>query len=145
MSRTRLRTREVMATTMTSGFPWLNVSDETTRAGRILVVVKSVNGKATRTTSPRLKAVINGVLEVVPKAEGFFSGSQSRHIVARKMNQGRQIPQEFPLFLRLQRFYGSFNHFQSHAINIADLSTRSNVEIIQRVANAALGGVCVSP
>jgi hypothetical protein len=150
---TRLGIREVMATTMMSGFSWLKTSDETTRAGRILVVVRSVKGKATRTTSPRLKTVIDGVLGVVPEAERPFSGSQASDIFFRKTDQRRQVPKKLPLFFRLQGSNSSFNHFQGHEINIPHLGKQINAGIAQRspdgwrpgVVNAALGGTCVSP
>jgi hypothetical protein len=51
-----------------------------TRAGRVLVVVRSVKGKATRTTSPRLKAVIDRVFGVIPEGKGFFGGLQPGNI-----------------------------------------------------------------
>ena len=111
---------------MISGFTWLKTSDEITRAGRILVVVRSVNGKATRTTSPRLKTVIDSVLRIVPKSERLFGRSKAEKIILGKMNQGRQVTQELPLFLRFQRPDGFFNHFQSHVINITHPTLQIN-------------------
>ncbi len=73
---------DVTAAKIMSGLLRLNRSDETTRAGLILVVVKSVKGKETRTMSPLLKGVINGVLRIVPKREGFLRGFQTSHVVA---------------------------------------------------------------
>jgi plasmid stabilization system protein ParE len=44
-----------------------------TTAGRFLLVLWSVNGNGTRTTSPNSKTVIDGIVLVVPNLfEGFF-------------------------------------------------------------------------
>jgi hypothetical protein len=45
---------EEMAATSTSPLVAFKASEDTTKAGRCLVLVKSVNGKATRIMSPRL-------------------------------------------------------------------------------------------
>ena len=42
------------------------------------------------------------------------------------MNQGRQIPKEFPLFLRLHGSNGFLNCFQRHKLTIYDLKTQIN-------------------
>ncbi len=63
-------------------------SEEMTKAGRTLVVVRSVKGKATKTTSPFLKVVINGVFGVIPEGEGFFGGFQTGPVLFGKADQG---------------------------------------------------------
>ena len=47
-------TCDVIAATRTSSRVELNTSDESTKAGRCLVLLKSVNGNGTKTMSPRL-------------------------------------------------------------------------------------------
>ena len=47
-------------------------SEEITKAGRTLELVRSVKGKATSTTSPFLKVVINRIFRIVPESERLF-------------------------------------------------------------------------
>ena len=61
---------EVMAATRQSSVARWYRSDESTTAGRCLLVLRSVNGNGTRTTSPRLQSVVGPILRVVPESEG---------------------------------------------------------------------------
>jgi len=90
-------------------------SEETTRAGLVLVVLKSVKGKATRTTSPRLKSVIYRVVGVVPEGKGFFGRLQAGTVFGGK-EDGGQIPQELSLFLGLELSKSFFNSFECHIL-----------------------------
>ena len=80
---------EVIPAKTTSNPDCWKESKEITNAGRTLEVVRSVNGKATSTTSPFLKVVIHGVFGVVPEGEGFFGGLQPGQIFLGKTDKGR--------------------------------------------------------
>src|SRR5439155_1369536 len=46
-----------------------NRSGERTNAGRCFVALRSVKGNGTRTTSPWLKLIVDGILGIVPELE----------------------------------------------------------------------------
>jgi hypothetical protein len=67
---------EVMAARTRSDVASLKESGDTTKAGRLLAVLRSVNGKETRTMSPRLKLVVDGIGRVIPEIETLFGSFQ---------------------------------------------------------------------
>ena len=70
-----------MAATTRSGRTVFDRSGERTKAGRCFMALRSVNGNGTRTTSPWLKLVVNGILGVVPKLERRLGGFEPGDIV----------------------------------------------------------------
>lgn len=67
---------------MTSAWVVLKASPEMITAGRCFVVVKSVKGNGSRTTSPGLQGVIDGVVRILPELEGRLSEFQKREVLS---------------------------------------------------------------
>ena len=91
---------EVMAATRQSSVARWYRSDESTTAGRCLLVLRSVNGNGTRTTSPRLQSVVGPILRVVPESEGRLGKVQPGLLFGGQGEHGLQSEQHFPLSLR---------------------------------------------
>src|SRR5439155_26457780 len=62
-------TCEVIAASTRSGRILFNRSGERTDAGSCFVALRSVKGKGTRTTSPWLKLIVDGIVGIVPELE----------------------------------------------------------------------------
>src|SRR5439155_27179295 len=67
---------EVIATTTRSCIWSLKASGEITSAGRRFEELRSVNGNGTRTMSPRLQRVVNGIGWIVPELEALLRSLQ---------------------------------------------------------------------
>ena len=91
---------EVMAATRQSSVARWYRSEESTTAGRCLLVLRSVNGNGTRTTSPRLQGVVGGILSVVPEGESRLGEVEPVHLFRGQGEHGRESGQHFPLSLR---------------------------------------------
>src|SRR5216117_1447409 len=87
-------TCEVIAATTRSGRVLFNLSGERTNAGRCFVALRSVNGKGTRTTSPWLKLVVDGILGVVPELKRRLGRFEPSDIVRLNFQIRRQIVKE---------------------------------------------------
>jgi hypothetical protein len=79
-----------------------NLSGERTNAGRCFVALRSVNGKGTRTTSPWLKLVVDGILGVVPELERRLGRFEPSDIVRLNFQMRRQIMKEPYLVAHIQ-------------------------------------------
>jgi len=77
-----------MNATSTS-LPW--GSGDAITPGRTFRAVKSVKGKGSKTTSPALQGVIDGVVRILPEVEGRFGQLQRREICGGKLQQPRQL------------------------------------------------------
>ena len=91
-----------MAATTRSGRTLFNLSGERTNPGRCFTELRSVNGKGTRTTSPWLKLVVDGILGVVPELERRLGGFEPRDIVRLNFQMRRQIMKEPYLVVHIQ-------------------------------------------
>jgi hypothetical protein len=77
-------------------------SGERTNAGRCFMALRSVNGKGTRTTSPWLKLVVDGILGVVPELERRLGGFEPGDVVRLNLQMRRQIVKEPHLVVHIQ-------------------------------------------
>ena len=93
---------DVIAATTRSGRTLFDRSGERTKAGRCFMALRSVNGNGTRTTSPWLKLVVNGILGVVPKLEGRLGGFEPGDIIRLNFQMRRQIVKELHLVAHIQ-------------------------------------------
>jgi len=93
---------DVIAATTRSGRTLFDRSGERTKAGRCFMALRSVNGNGTRTTSPWLKLVVNGILGVVPKLERRLGGFEPGDIVRLNFQMRRQIVKEPHLVPHIQ-------------------------------------------
>jgi hypothetical protein len=66
------------------------------------MALRSVNGKGTRTTSPWLKLVVDGILGVVPELERRLGGFEPGDIVRLNFQMRRQIVKEPHLVVDIQ-------------------------------------------
>ena len=66
------------------------------------MALRSVNGKGTRTTSPWLKLVVDGILGVVPELERRLGGSEPGDVVWLNFQMRRQIVKEPHLVVYIQ-------------------------------------------
>lgn len=69
---------------------------------RLLMALRPVNENGTRTTSPWLKLVVNGILGVVPKLERRLGGFEPGDIVRLNFQIRRQIVKEPHLVPHIQ-------------------------------------------
>jgi hypothetical protein len=95
-------TCEVTAATMRSGRILFSRSGERTNAGRCFIALRSVNGKGTRTTSPWLKLVVDGILGVVPELERRLGGFEPGDIIRLNFQMRWQIVKEPHLVVHIQ-------------------------------------------
>jgi len=72
---------DVIATTTKSGRVSFKRSGEMINPGRCLMALRSVNGNGTRTTSPCLKVVVDGIFGIVPEFERRLRRFEPRNIV----------------------------------------------------------------
>ena len=77
-------------------------SGERTNAGRCFIALRSVNGKGTRTTSPWLKLVVDGILGVVPELERRLDGFEPGDIIRLNFQMRWQIVKEPHLVVHIQ-------------------------------------------
>jgi hypothetical protein len=85
-----------MAATSTSSLVAFKTSDETTKAGRCLALLKSVKGKGA-SMSPRLKLVVDGIFGIVPEFKSGFRQPGPRQIDHRNLQILRQNSEQFDL------------------------------------------------
>ncbi|SRR6266496_3359949 len=105
---------------MTSMRPLFNLSGERTSVGRCFTALRSVNGKGTRTTSPWLKLVVDGILGVIPEFERRLGRFEPCDIVRLNFQMRRQMVKEPHLVAHVQvldRFADFLN--RAHAGNVA--------------------------
>src|SRR5437867_3441806 len=76
---------DVIAATTRSGRTSFDRSGERTRAGRCFMALRSVNGNGTRTTSPWLKLIVDGILGIVPELECGLCRFEPGDIVRRNL------------------------------------------------------------
>src|SRR5260370_28097103 len=93
---------DVMAATTRSGRTLLDRSGERTKAARCFVALRSVKGKGTRTTSPWLKLVVDGILGVIPEFESRLLCFEPCDIVRLNFQMRRQIVNEPHLVAHIQ-------------------------------------------
>src|SRR5438105_4486049 len=94
-------TREVIAASTRSGRILFNRSGERTNAGRCFVALRSVKGKGTRTTSPWLKLIVDGILGVVPELERRLVRLEPSDIVRLNFQMRRQIGKQPHLIVHI--------------------------------------------
>src|SRR5713101_4945400 len=93
---------DVIAATTRSGRTLFDRSGERINAGRCFMALRSVNGKGTRTTSPWLKLVVDGILGVVPELERRLGGSEPGDVVRLNFQMRPQIVKEPHLVVYIQ-------------------------------------------
>src|SRR5437764_8143589 len=93
---------DVIAATTRSVRTLFILSGERTNAGRCFIALRSVKGKGTRTTSPWLKLVVDGILGVVPELERRLGGFEPGDIVRLNFQMRRQIVKEPHLVVYIQ-------------------------------------------
>jgi hypothetical protein len=82
-----------------------NLSGEITNAARCFTALRSVNGNGTRTTSPCLKLVADGILGVVPELERRFGYFEPVNIVGLNFKMRRKITKQLHLVAHIQVGY----------------------------------------
>ena len=98
-----------------------NLSGERTSAGRCFTALRSVNGNGTRTTSPWLKLVVDGILGVIPEFEGRLGCFEPCDIVRLNFQVRGQIVKQSHLVAHIQmldRFADFLN--RAHAGNLIE-------------------------
>jgi hypothetical protein len=95
---------DVIAATTRSGRTLFDRSGERTRAGRCFMALRSVNGKGTRTTSPWLKLVVDGILGIVPELERRLGGFEPADIIRLNFQMCRQVVKKPHLITHIQVF-----------------------------------------
>src|SRR5205814_4851950 len=93
---------DVIAATTRSVRTLFILSGERTNAGRCFIALRSVNGKGTRTTSPWLKLVVDGILGVVPELERRLGRLEPGDIVRLNLQMRRQIMKQPHLVAHIQ-------------------------------------------
>jgi hypothetical protein len=97
-----------------------SLSGERTSAGRCFTALRSVNGNGTRTTSPWLKLVVDGILGVIPEFEGRLGCFEPGDIVRLNFQMRRQIVKQLHLVAYIQVFDGVADLLnRAHAFNVA--------------------------
>jgi hypothetical protein len=76
-------------------------------AGTLLCGGQAVKGNGTRTMSPRLKGVVDGIFGVVPEVEGAFGEFHPRGVVLRNFEVARQFLEQLNLLAHVESFDGS--------------------------------------
>jgi len=77
-------------------------SGQRTNAGRCFVALRSAKGKGTRTTSPWLKLVVDGILGIVPELKCGLCRFEPTDIVRLNFQMRRQIMKQSYLVVHIQ-------------------------------------------